>query len=183
VRTLLRRALRAGRGESAIIVPVPAAEPLVGSLRARHDPSAGAGMPAHVTLLYPFLAPGRIDAGVERSLAEAVARFRAFEFALARVDRFPGVLYIAPEPAVPFAGLTAALVARWPECPPYEGRYDDVVPHLTVAIGPEPRGAAGSLEEALPVRARADRIALLTRRRRGRWSTRVEVGLAKGDEA
>lgn len=40
----------------------PATEPVVGPLRERHTPDAPAGMPAHVTLVYPFLddtlAPG-----------------------------------------------------------------------------------------------------------------------------
>ncbi|HEX9447459.1 MAG TPA: hypothetical protein VF920_05740 [Dongiaceae bacterium] len=34
---------------------VPEAEALVGALRARFDPSASQCVPAHVTLLYPFL--------------------------------------------------------------------------------------------------------------------------------
>lgn len=42
---------------SAVIVPVPAAEPLVGPLRAELDSHAGIGVPAHVTVMAPFL-PG-----------------------------------------------------------------------------------------------------------------------------
>jgi hypothetical protein len=37
-------------------VPLLEAEAVVGDLRARLDRSAGWGVPAHVTLLYPFLA-------------------------------------------------------------------------------------------------------------------------------
>lgn len=40
--------------ESALVVLVPEAEALVKSFRDRHDPSAAAGVPAHITLLYPF---------------------------------------------------------------------------------------------------------------------------------
>src|SRR5690349_20634700 len=43
--------------ESTIIVPVPEAEPLFGVLRGNHDRVAAAGVPAHITLLYPFLPP------------------------------------------------------------------------------------------------------------------------------
>ena len=39
--------------ESAVVIPVPEAEPLVGELRLEHDPAAAAGVPAHVTLLSP----------------------------------------------------------------------------------------------------------------------------------
>jgi hypothetical protein len=41
--------------ESALVVLVPEAEPLVGPFRERYDPSASAGMPAHITINYPFL--------------------------------------------------------------------------------------------------------------------------------
>ena len=40
--------------ETALIVAVPEAEALVGTFRERHDPSASAGCPAHITLLHPF---------------------------------------------------------------------------------------------------------------------------------
>jgi 2'-5' RNA ligase len=159
------------------------AEQLVGSLRARHDPAANAGMPAHVTLLYPFLRPGRIDAGVERSLGEVLTAFSQFEFTLARVGRFPGVLYLAPEPREAFVRLTEALVARWPGCPPYGGQYEEVVPHLTVAMGTEPPGVADSLAAALPIRTQADRAALMMRRRGEAWATRIELPFANGGEA
>ena len=49
--------------ESAILVPVPGAEPVAGRLRARFDRSAGRGIPAHVTVLYPFVPPGQITPG------------------------------------------------------------------------------------------------------------------------
>ena len=32
----------------------------------------------------------------------------------------------------PFGHLTARLTAAFPQCPPYEGRYDEIVPHLTL---------------------------------------------------
>jgi 2'-5' RNA ligase len=166
----LRRALRATRGESAIVVPVPPAEPLVDPVRERHDPSAAAGMPAHVTLLYPFLPPGRIDERVEAALADALAPFPSFAFSLARIGRFPGVLYLEPEPPEPFVELVEALHARWPECPPFEGRFDAIVPHLTVAIGAEPAGLDQSLSAGLPIGARAEEILLMTQRARAGWT-------------
>ena len=39
----------------ALVVLVPEAEASVGRLRQRYDPSAAVGMPAHITLNYPFL--------------------------------------------------------------------------------------------------------------------------------
>jgi hypothetical protein len=43
--------------ESALIVAVPEAEWAVAALRAAYDPAASWGMPAHITVLYPFLPP------------------------------------------------------------------------------------------------------------------------------
>ena len=49
--------------ESAPVILVPEAEAIVGRWRQRYDPSAAVGMPAHITLNYPFL-PGE-PAGTE----------------------------------------------------------------------------------------------------------------------
>jgi hypothetical protein len=47
-----------GDGNAAL---VPEAEPLVKPFRDRYDPSAAAGVPAHITLLYPFKHPDEAD--------------------------------------------------------------------------------------------------------------------------
>jgi 2'-5' RNA ligase len=125
---------------SAIILPVPAAEPLVSGWRRRHDRSAAAGVPAHVTVIAPFLAPERLT---EELIAELRALFGprpAPRPSFTRIGRFApagdgtGVLYLAPEPADELRALTEAVVARWPEAPPYGGLHVSIVPHLTVAI-------------------------------------------------
>ena len=43
--------------ETALVVEVPEAEPLVSQWRAQHDWSAQRGVPAHITILYPFAPP------------------------------------------------------------------------------------------------------------------------------
>ena len=40
--------------QTALIITVPEAEQLVGEYRDRYDPSAMFGVPAHLSLLYPF---------------------------------------------------------------------------------------------------------------------------------
>ena len=42
-------------GQTALVVAVPSAEPVVARLRASYDVAAAYGVPAHVTVLYPFL--------------------------------------------------------------------------------------------------------------------------------
>jgi hypothetical protein len=44
----------ASQATTALVILVPEAEALVKAFRERYDPSAAEGMPAHVTVLYPF---------------------------------------------------------------------------------------------------------------------------------
>jgi hypothetical protein len=55
-----------------VIVPLLAVEAVVGDLRARFDRSAGWGVPAHVTLLYQFRDPDRIDDRTRTAVAGSV---------------------------------------------------------------------------------------------------------------
>ncbi|MFF4507950.1 2'-5' RNA ligase family protein [Streptomyces sp. NPDC001401] len=121
-------------GQTALVVPVPEAEPAVRAWRDRFDPAARAGVPAHVTVLFPFLPASLVDAGTCAALDEIFGRHPSFEVRFEESGRFPGVLYLAPTPDAPFRRLTEAVVDRWPEAPPYGGKYEPH-PHLTVAQG------------------------------------------------
>ena len=65
--------------QSAVLVPVPAAERVVSRHRARLDAAAAAGVPAHVTVLFPFVPPSEISGATLESLAAAVAPVGAFD--------------------------------------------------------------------------------------------------------
>lgn len=122
-------------GRTALIVRIPEAEPAVRDWRDRIDPAAraGAGVPAHVSVLYPFLPESLIDPSVHARIAAALRPHPAFDLRFERTGRFPGMLYLAPEPDAPLRRLTRAVAEHWPEVRPYGGRYPDPVPHLTVA--------------------------------------------------
>src|SRR3954451_4826007 len=100
---------------TALIVEVPEAEPQVGDLRLQHDSSAALGVPAHVTILFPF---AEVEDVEEDALAELFAKFPAFDFELDRVERFDdGLVWLHPEPSLRFSDLTAAVWQRWPDHP------------------------------------------------------------------
>ncbi|WP_371618205.1 2'-5' RNA ligase family protein [Streptomyces sp. NBC_00454] len=120
-------------GQTALIVRIPEAEPVVGEWRDRLDHSARAGVPAHISVLYPFLDESRVTPSTLAALAALLHPLHAFDVRFERTGRFPGVLYLTPEPGDPLKHLTLAVAERWPEAPPYGGRYPGVVPHLTVA--------------------------------------------------
>ena len=118
--------------ESAIVVRVRV-PPAIDRLRRRWDRAAGLGVPAHVTILYPFMPPGELDPAARRVLAGIAATVEPFDVRFAAVGRFPTAVYAAPEPSEPFVRLTEAIVAAFPAFPPYGGAFDEIVPHLTIA--------------------------------------------------
>jgi 2'-5' RNA ligase superfamily len=119
--------------ESALIVRVSEAEPYVAHLRARFDSAAQLGVPAHITVLHPFMPPDLLDEPRCAQVQTAVSSVGAFAFRLARVQRLPGALCLAPEPAAPFVALTTALAKAFPAYPPSGGQHRAIIPHLTVA--------------------------------------------------
>jgi hypothetical protein len=149
---------------TALIVAVPEAEYAVRALRLEYDSSAAAGVPAHITILFPFARPEEID---EAAVAELITPFRAFDFVLDRVERFEeGGVWLHPNPSAPFADLTAAIWQRWPEYPPYEGRWAEPIPHLTVSETPI------DVQVELPIDCRAREVTLIEEDGEGRWAER-----------
>ncbi|GGY32917.1 2'-5' RNA ligase family protein [Streptomyces tanashiensis] len=124
-------------GQTGLIVRIPEAEPYVRGWRERLDPSAQAGVPAHVTVLFPFLDESRMDALVYSALVDMLGSQPSFELRFERCGRFPELLYLVPEPDTQLRQLTEAIADRWPEAPPYGGRFAEIVPHLTIAQGQE----------------------------------------------
>ena len=152
---------------TALIAPVPAAEIVVAEHRRHLDAASGWGIPAHVTVLHPFLDPSALDDQVVAAVARAVAAVSAFDCSFARCGWFgQDVLWLEPDPARPWRDLTTAVWAAFPACPPYGGAHDDVVPHLTVAARPLAdlsalQAAQESVQTRLPVTARVDRVLLV----------------------
>jgi 2'-5' RNA ligase len=158
---------------SGLAVPIRLPEPLAG-VRRRWDRAARAGAQPHVTVLFPFLPTSALNADVRASLAAVAASVEPLDVRFRRVRRFDeGVVWIEPEPTEPFRRLTAAVATRWPDHPPYGGRFDEVIPHLTIveADGDDPPLAAIEADVArdLPFVARADRLELWRQDPDGRW--------------
>src|SRR3954470_15857477 len=86
----------AGRG--GLIVPVPAAELKVEPWMERYLPIWKLGVPAHVTLLFPFPTLDRLDATAQTELTELFARTPAIPVTFSKVGLFPDVVYLAPKP-------------------------------------------------------------------------------------
>jgi 2'-5' RNA ligase len=159
--------------ETALICRVPEAERYIAHHRQRFDPSARRNVPAHVTILYPFMAPPLIDEEVLARITDIARSVPCFDYRLARTERFPVALYLAPDPGEPFAALTDRIFSAFPDYPPFEGKFETVVPHVTVAHGDEPLLCEIEVELriAMPgagVRARCSELVLIENSS-GRW--------------
>lgn len=171
---------------SVLLVPVQAAEGTIDHFRRRLDPTRRHGMPAHVTVLVPFAPPAALDGDVLGELRSLFAGVAPFEFHLRRTRWFERrVLFLEPEPSEPFRQLTLSVVDRFPQYPPYEGAFDDVVPHVTVGEGGRYRRrrwrmhrAASRLATLDPIRTAATEVWLmeLADPRTG-WRTRASFPL------
>src|SRR6185503_17858992 len=93
------------------------------------------GVPAHVTLLYPFMPVALANESVLAKIAASTAPIAAFPFTLARIQRWPDVVCLLPEPSQTFYELIVALATAFPDYPPYGGAHAlaDIVPHVTIA--------------------------------------------------
>ena len=122
--------------ESALVVLVPEAEPAVSSWRRTWIRAAALGVPAHVTLLYPFVEPTDLDDTVLSTAARAIGVSRPFDFALDEVRWF-GETVMRPR-RIPRSPSSSSPRRWWtPSGPPWHGGSvgDEIIPHLTVADG------------------------------------------------
>jgi hypothetical protein len=160
-------------------VLVPEAEPAIGEWRRRHSRDGAAGMPAHVTLLYPFAPDPDLDA--VRALA---GEFEPFRYTLRSAREWPdGFVYLEPAPVERFAVVTRRLVERFPEYQPYGGafRVDEVIPHCTVVHTDDADAradAAASVAGALPIDCNANEIWLM-HEVNGRWQRHTPFRLGR----
>ena len=151
--------------QSAVIVALPDAESAVARWRAELDVWAGRGVPAHVTVVTPFLPPAEINDAAVEALAAVIATVPAFEVDLARTAWFGReVLWLDPEPSGPFRALTEQVWRRFPQCPPYEGAHADLIPHLTIGFDaprPDLQRAERIVTAALPIHTRVTHARLI----------------------
>lgn len=169
--------------QSALIVEIPEAEPAVGRLRDRLDANARLGVPAHVTVVFPFAPAGAIDAATQHRLAGLFGSVPSFGFRLDHVGWFgEDVLWLGPREPGPFQGLTERVVAEFPAYPPFEGRFAEVVVHLTVGHDcpvAELRAAEEAVRAELPIDGTVRAVSLLASGPGGRWRRSATFSLGR----
>jgi len=153
-------------GDTALVLLVPETEAAVRPWRLAHDPSAAEGMPAHITVVYPFLAEDALNDGVLSDLSAACLDLPSVDL---RLDDFgvfpfpaegsPRVLWLRPGSSTCLDVITH-IRARWPgsQAP------GPVVPHLTITDRADQTvmmQAQAAVAIHLPIVAKVTSIALM----------------------
>jgi 2'-5' RNA ligase len=168
---------------TAVVVPIFEADAAVGRWRRAHTRDGAEGMPAHITLIYPFVDEAHLDDAAVGALREVLAAFAPFDTRLTTFGRFDAdrpVLYVEPEPAGAYLDLMAAIAARFPDHPPFGGVHERVIPHLTVVETPDARVIASAEDEVarhLPICARVDVVNVMAHRAGAGWHTHTAIAL------
>lgn len=169
-------------GTTAVVIVLPDAAPLLDAAW-RIDPAlVRPGVPAHVSLLYPFVPESALTGQDEEGLRSLAASFPAAELVLEEVVTAPGFVAVTVPALQP---IVDAFHAQWPGLRPYGGRFGArPAAHVTVAMGADDptgsahvRAAVGSL---LPLRTRAAAVQLVVLTEEG-WRPRLTAPLGGPD--
>jgi len=167
---------------TAIVVPFHDGPAVVTAHRRALTSDGADRMPAHVTLIYPFVDDADLADDEFRRLHGVLAAFAPFDVTFATFARFDGQppgLYLEPEPAGPFFAMIAAPAEEFPAFPPFGRVHETVIPHLTLGHTEDAktlRAVEADVGRHLPVRARVDEVAVMEHGADG-WRPREHIAL------
>jgi 2'-5' RNA ligase len=122
-----------GLQTAVVIVPPYEIQAFAVPLRQRYQPRTWIHIPAHITLLFPFVPPEEIDVATRR-LVTAAREARPFPVALDHYGRFERAVFLEPADPAPLSLLHQRLAAAFPDFPVYAGEHGtELHPHLTIA--------------------------------------------------
>lgn len=154
----------ANHQESSLLLVVPEAERAVREHRAEFDLAARVGVPAHITVAYPFKPVDILAIKDIERLREMFRTVNPFWVELRTTGWFgDDVLFLAPDDSTPIIELTRRVEDAFPEYPIYGGQFEGIQPHLTIGHGCEAdtlRRIEGSVLRWLPVAHQATAIQL-----------------------
>ncbi|HEY9218703.1 MAG TPA: 2'-5' RNA ligase family protein [Phenylobacterium sp.] len=161
---------------TSVVLPFLRLGAVIDDFRAVHIRTPAATLPAHVTLLAPFVTPEEVDGACLERLGSLFRNESPLTLTFARLGRFNAaeVLYLAPDPTAPLERLARAIhrIGGAPDLPPGEHVF-----HLTVAH------RSGHIEKAesefidryggnLPF-TETPSAAVLYEKRNGAWQSRA----------
>ncbi len=169
------------QGRSGLVIPVPEADELLSSVAEEYPSAVREGVPAHVSVLYPFVPVAEIDDSAIETLTGLFRARPPLSVRFGSCHREEGFVFLRPEPVDGVAELTAGARRHWPEVVPYEGAHGAVEPHLTVTMKQSSDTAAAierDTAEWLPIAAELREAWLVTFTDRWDLHTRFPFGEA-----
>jgi hypothetical protein len=161
-------------GRTGVVIPVPGADLLLARAATRSD-GVRQGVPAHVSLLYPFVPVAELHDNALSELGEVFERQAAVDVEFDRCHRRDNFVFLQPTPLQPVMDLADELRQRWPDVLPYDGLYGhQVEPHLTITLGADASQATAVeplVVTELPLAATLQE-AWLVAARDGQWTLR-----------
>ena len=122
--------------KSAIIIPFVEVDDVVDAWRKLLDPAQVRGIPAHVTVLFPFVHPKELSTEILDILDAHFSRISTFNVVFDSTAWFEDrVVYLEPKPEQQFRTMAKQLLSVFPSCIPYGGKFADPIPHLTLGDG------------------------------------------------
>jgi 2'-5' RNA ligase len=126
-----------------LIIPPPPVQAFCYPWREQHDQESFIRVPAHITLLYPFVPPEIVDEAVTQ-LEQICADTLPFEVVLSKYGQFEGALFLEPENPNLILNLFHKIAEAFPEYSISEDKHGgEFHPHLTLAQSDDP----GALEK------------------------------------
>lgn len=119
---------------SAVVIIAPhRVQALAVPLMRRYSFDSMLRVPAHITILFPFVPLDDLDDAC-RKLRPICSELSPFEVTLDGYGHFPTTVYLKPRDPEPIKAAFRAIHAAFPDYPPYRGAHgnDDITPHMTV---------------------------------------------------
>ncbi len=117
---------------STIAIPVHEVTDLIAPWREETFIGATQGMPPHITVLYPWH-PAPVSKWEIDELRTVVRGIRPFTIQLTHLEHFPNhTLYFAMDDDT-LMDMMLRIITAYPDTLPYEGEFDELIPHLTIA--------------------------------------------------
>ncbi|WP_189059007.1 2'-5' RNA ligase family protein [Longimycelium tulufanense] len=134
---------------------MPAADPVLDRVRERY-PGLVREVPAHVSVLYPFLDVDVLTPDDLTALDDIFTSQAPLDVSFATCAGHGGFVYLPPEPVEALDALSVEVQEHWPQLLPYGGAYGRPRPHLTIVMGADEPTAARVSEDVrahLPLHA------------------------------
>lgn len=172
-------------GRTALVVVMREAEGILAPWRRRHlSSTVERGIPAHVTILFPFVAARDLDSGLVARIRELYDSIAPFRCELTSIGSFPGYAWLGPEPVDRFLDLMEIAFRAFPDLPPYGEADLDPIPHCTVGAADEPERLAEIVAEVrdglgpeLPISCNVEEVTILEELEDETWRERESVPL------